>query len=573
MPMKRFELLQEAGIIKDDKRPEDVHLPNTMSVSRKFVILGVMAFGQFMALLDIQIVAASMNDIQAGLSAGPDEISWVQTAYLMAELVMIPFSGFLALALSTRWLFALSAGLFTLFSALCGLAWDIQSIVLFRALQGFTGGAMVPTVYATGFTLFTGRKRAIIPPVLAVVATLAPTLGPTVGGWITDILGWRWIFYINVLPGIAIAASSFMLVRIDRPRLAMLRSIDYAHLAAMAIWLGCLQYVLEEGPRHDWFSDPDIARASWISFVAFLLFLERSFLSTAPIVSLAPFRHRTFTLACVFNLIIGFGLYAAIYLVPLFLGRVRGFSSVQIGTTVFVVGIAMICGAPVVSALYRRVDPRLIITAGFVLYGIALWMLSAMGPEWGFWELFWPHALRGFSILLCIAPAVDMALAGFTRGELSYASGLFNLTRNLGGAIGIAVANTWLQDFTRIHALRLNEALGQGTRVASEFISAIRDGIASISNDAHHALQLAQGELWKELNRQAQTQAFGDVFLLMAWIFGAALILVPFCSVSPKSLQAEPSLPSKNRMNGLWARGNPLKTFTPTPQQNESGNV
>ena len=511
--------------------------PPEPTARRKYLILGVMAFGQFMALLDIQIVAASLNDIQAGLSAGPDEISWVQTAYLMAELVMIPFSGFLALALSSRWLFALSAGLFTLFSALCGAAWDIHSIVIFRALQGFSGGAMVPTAFATGYTIFTGRQRAMIPAILAIVATLAPTLGPTVGGWITDLLGWRWIFYINVPAGIIIAASSIILVKIDRPYLARLRHIDWAHLVAMAICLGCLQYVLEDGLRHDWFADPNIAIASWISLVALLLFIERSFFSKAPIISLAPFRHRTFTLACVFNLIIGFGLYAAIYLVPVFLGRVRGFSSLQIGTTVFVTGVAMICGAPVASVLFRRADPRFVIAAGFAFYGTALWMFSAMGPEWGFWELFWPHALRGFSILLCIAPAVDMALADFSAEELGNASGLFNLMRNLGGAVGIAVANTWLQDFTRIHGLRLSEALGQNAGAASAYIGSMVERMAAISADPHHSLKVVQGEVSKELGRQALTLAFGDVFILMAWVFAGALILIPFCRLSPKQRQ------------------------------------
>src|SRR5580700_296640 len=164
--------------------------PGALPDGRKYLIFAVMAFGQFMALIDIQIVSASLNNVQAGLSAGPDEISWIQTGYLMAELVMIPFSAFLAQALSTQWLFALSAGLFTLASALCGLAWDIQSMIAFRILQGFVGGAMVPTVFATGFSLFSGKQRAMIPAILGMVSVLAPTLGPTAGAWLTDAVGW-----------------------------------------------------------------------------------------------------------------------------------------------------------------------------------------------------------------------------------------------------------------------------------------------------------------------------------------------------------------------------------------------
>ena len=230
--------------------------PSTFSTPRKFLIFGVMAFGLFMALIDIQIVAASLNDVQAGLSAGPDEISWIQTGYLMAELVMIPFSGFLAQALSTRWLFTLSAALFTLSSALCGAAWDIQSMILFRVIQGFVGGAMVPTAFAVGFSMFSGKQRALIPAILGMVGVLAPTLGPTVGGWLTEAVGWRSIFYVNIVPGVATAVLAWRLVRVDRPDLKMLRHIDYAHLGAMAVFLGGLEFVLEEGPRHDWFGDP-----------------------------------------------------------------------------------------------------------------------------------------------------------------------------------------------------------------------------------------------------------------------------------------------------------------------------
>src|SRR6201999_2114250 len=209
--------------------------PADLPIARKYLIFAVMAFGQFMALIDIQIVAASLNDVQSGLSAGPDEISWIQTGYLMAELVMIPFSAFLAQAMSTRILFALSAGLFTIASALCGLSWDIQSMVLFRVIQGFVGGAMVPTVFATGYALFQGPQRALIPAILGSVSVLAPTLGPTVGGFLTDAAGWRWIFYINVAPGIAVTILSLLLIKVDRPNFAMLRKIDYAHLVSMAV--------------------------------------------------------------------------------------------------------------------------------------------------------------------------------------------------------------------------------------------------------------------------------------------------------------------------------------------------
>jgi DHA2 family multidrug resistance protein len=520
----------------------DVADPEALPNGRKYLIFAVMAFGQFMALIDIQIVAASLNEVQAGLSAGPDEISWVQTGYLMAELVMIPFAAFLAQALSTRWLFALSAGLFTIASALCGMAWDIGSMIGFRVLQGFVGGAMVPTVFATGYALFSGAQRAMIPAILGMVSVLAPTLGPTVGGWLTDAVGWRSIFYVNIAPGAAVTLLSILLIRVDRPNLSMLRKIDYAHLASMAVFLGGLEYVLEEGPKHDWLNDPAIATGAWLAFVGLLLFLERSFRSGAPIVRLTAFLRPTFAFACVFNLVIGFGLYSATYLIPVFLGRVRGYNSAQIGTTVFVTGIAQILSVAIAARLSQRADPRAVIVVGLTLFAASLWAASAVTVDWGFAALLAPQALRGFAIMLCIVPSVGLALNGLAGPELRYASGLFNLMRNLGGAIGIAVVNTWLADETRIQAARMGESLGENARSAPDFVGRIAAGLGGHA-DPNEALLTAQGLFARVVGRYALTSAFEDVFRLMAWLFLAALILVPFCrpisNLSPAAARAE----------------------------------
>jgi MFS transporter, DHA2 family, multidrug resistance protein len=503
--------------------------PSTLPTPTKFLIFTVMAFGMFMALIDIQIVAASLNDVQAGLSAGPDEISWIQTGYLMAELVMIPFSAFLAQALSTRWLFALSAGLFTVSSALCGAAWDIQSMILFRVIQGFVGGAMVPTVFATGYALFTGKQRALIPAILGSVSVLAPTLGPTVGGWLTDAVGWRSIFYVNIVPGLIVTVLAIRLIKVDRPNLSMLRQIDYAHLLAMAVFLGGVEYVLEEGPRHDWLNEPSIAVAAWIALVAFALFLERSFRSGGPIVRLTPFRKPTFAFACLFNLVLGFGIYSSTYLVPVFLGRVRGYDSLQIGTTVVVTGLAQIMSVVIAARLSQKLDMRIMITAGLSLFAASLWLTSHITPDWGFGALLAPQILRGFATMLCIVPAVQMALFGFEGAELRYASGLFNLMRNLGGAIGIAVVNTWLQDGARLQTARFGEALGENARSAPDFLTAFASAFARVTSDSAGAVALARGEFARLVGRYALTQAFDEVFRTMAWMFLIALVMVPFC--------------------------------------------
>jgi len=507
--------------------------PGALPTPTKFLIFAVMAFGQFMALIDIQIVAASLNDVQAGLSAGPDEISWVQTGYLMAELVMIPFAAFLAQSLSTRWLFALSAGLFTISSALCGMAWDIDSMILFRVLQGFTGGAMVPTVFATGFAMFSGPQRAMIPAILGMVSVLAPTLGPTVGGWLTEAVGWRSIFYINIVPGALVTILAINVIKVDRPNLSMLKTIDYSHLAAMAVFLGGLEYVLEEGPRKQWFEDTGIALVAWVTVVALGLFIERSLRSGGPVVKLSPFRKPTFAFACLFNLVIGFGLYSSTYLIPVFLGRVRGYDSLEIGTTVFVTGIAQILSTVIAARLSTKLDPRITVSAGLTLFAAALWLTSHMTSEWGFSALLAPQALRGFAIMLCIVPSVTLALGGFEMAELRYASGLFNLMRNLGGAIGIAVVNTWLGDNARIHVARFGEALGEAGRSGNAALGALAARIAERTPDAAQAALLLQGELAKVVGREALTLAFNDVFRVMAGLFLLALVMAPFCKPPP----------------------------------------
>lgn len=500
-----------------------------MSRRGKLFIFSVMAFGQFMALIDIQIVAASLNEIQAGLSAAPDEISWVQTAYLMAEIVMIPFAGFLARALSTRWLFALSAGLFTLASALCGLAWNIESMIAFRAFQGFVGGAMVPTVWATGFVLFTGKDRALASTILGVVTMLAPTLGPTVGGWITDAISWRWIFYINIAPGLAVTVLAAWLIRVDEAQPQLLRRFDWVHLASMAACLGGLEYVLEEGPRKGWLEDPGIAVTAWVASVAFVLFVERSLRSLAPVVRLGPLARPSFVFASLFSLVVSAGIFAATYLVPVFLGRVRGYSSFEIGTTVFVTGLGMIVSAPLTMRLIAILDPRWVMALGLAIFSASLWMFSDIGTQWGFHEFFWPHVLRGLAGMLCVVPAANIAMAALEGEELRHASGLFNLMRNLGGAIGIAVVNTWLQEDTRLHLARFGEALGAQGAQARETLAALTQHLLQFSRDPVHALLAAQAEFGRVVQMHSSTLAFDDSFRLMTWIFLCTFVLLPGC--------------------------------------------
>src|SRR4029078_4268777 len=269
--------------------PSDVP-PGTMAwigvTPRQLAGFLAMVFGMFMAILDIQIVSASLTEIQAGLSASTDEIAWVQTSYLIAEVVMIPLSGFLARALSTRVLFFSAAVGFTAASALCATATSIDQMIAYRALQGFIGGGMSPSVFAVAFSLFPRSKQAIVSRIIGLVATLAPTIGPTVGGYLTDTYSWHWLFLINVGPGIAVATAVFFLVDFDKPDYSLLGRFDFVGLGAMALFLGSLEYVLEEGPRYDWFDDQTISLLAVLAVVGAIVFFWRALAGQEPIVAL-----------------------------------------------------------------------------------------------------------------------------------------------------------------------------------------------------------------------------------------------------------------------------------------------
>ena len=217
----------------------------------------VMCVGMFIALLDIQIVASSLQDIGGGLSAAQDQIGWVQTSYLVAEIIVIPLSGWLTRVFSTRWLFTFSAAGFTLASMLCGFAWSIESMIVFRALQGLLGASMIPTVFTSSFHYFQGPRRVYAAAVVGSIASIAPTLGPVIGGWITDTLNWHWLFYVNVIPGTIITILVALLVKIDKADPSLLKGADYIGMVLMAVSLGTAEYVLEEGTRWNWFDDAD----------------------------------------------------------------------------------------------------------------------------------------------------------------------------------------------------------------------------------------------------------------------------------------------------------------------------
>jgi DHA2 family multidrug resistance protein len=488
----------------------------------------VMCVGMFMALLDIQIVASSLQNIGGGLSAAQDEISWVQTAYLIAEITMIPLSGWLTRVFSTRWLFTVSAAGFTLSSLLCGLAWNIDSMIVFRAIQGLLGASMIPTVFTSSFHYFEGQRRVYSAAVIGTIASIAPTLGPVIGGWITDTLNWHWLFYINLVPGIAITASIPFLVRIDKPDLSLLRGADYPGIVLMAIGLGTLEYVLEEGTRWNWFSDQKIVTCAWIAGIALTLFIARSLTFHNPVVDLRAFTNRNFALGCILSFITGIGIFTTTYLTPLFLGYVRGYSAWQTGLAIFSTGVASLVGTPVFILLSHKFDPRRLMMFGMACFGLSMWSFSFITSQWSAAELLVPQILRGFPQVFAVAPSVNLGLGSLPPERLKYASGLFNMMRNLGGAFGIAGAAAILNDQTNAHFVTIAGRLTPANGAMTRLVDATAQRYAAQPNGALLGHAAAIKQLWQLAYREASTLAYADAFRAIMLAFVVATILVLF---------------------------------------------
>lgn len=480
-----------------------------------------MCTGMFAAILDVQIVATSLPDIQSALQVNPDQMSWVQTAYLIAEVVAIPLTGLLMRVMTMRWLFVGGMVLFTLASIGCAASGGFGVLLAWRVLQGASGGTLIPVVFSAVFLLFPVARQGLATTVAGVLAVLAPTVGPIVGGWITQTYSWHWLFLINVLPGLLAATVAALVLPRVRPQFFLLRSIDLDAIGMLALGLATLEIAMKQAPERGWTSGLVLGLLA-LAVVSMAGFVRRSLGSAHPVMDLRAFGDRTFAVGCLLSFVLGIGLFGSVYLMPVFLAFVRGQNALQIGTVMLVTGLAQLSMAPVAVALERRLDARLLTAAGFGLFALGLGQSAFQTPQSDYAQMFWPQVTRGLAIMFCLLPPTRMALGRLAPDKVPDASGLFNLMRNLGGAIGLALIDTVIYTRAASHGADLMTRLQAGDPAAARFVGLTADAVAQAALSPALQVQLAP-----MLHKAAMTMAINDAWAMIAVLTVAALALLP----------------------------------------------
>lgn len=510
--------------------PAPAAAPATPAVSAKTWIAVIGAtLGAFMAVLNIQIVNASLADIQGAIGAGIDDGGWISTSYLIAEIVVIPLSGWLAQVFSIRIYLLTNAVLFLLLSAACALAQDLPQMIVLRAVQGFTGGVLIPMAFTLIITLLPRAKQPVGLALFALSATFAPAIGPTIGGYLTENFGWQYIFYVNLVPGAIMVGMLWYALDPKPMKLSLLREGDWAGIITMAIGLSALQTVLEEGNKDDWLGSPFIVKLSVIAAVALTAFLIIELTVKKPLLNLRLLVRRNFGFGMLANFLLGIALYGSVFILPQYLARIQGYNSEQIGMVLAWTGLPQLLLIPLVPRLMQKFDARIIIGVGFVLFAGSNFMNIFMTSDYAADQLLWPNVVRAIGQALVMAPLSAVATAGIEAENAGSASGLFNMMRNLGGAVGIALLQTVLTKREQYHSNVLMQSVSvfeQATRTRLEQLTQyfVNHGVIDRA-DASHRAYVAIGHI---VQKQAYIFAFSDTFYLLGIALIVALIAVFF---------------------------------------------
>ena len=490
------------------------------------IALAVM-LATFMEVLDTSIAAVALPYIAGSLSASNDEATWVLTSYLVANAIVLPASSWFSLRFGRKRFLLFCIALFTASSFVCGAATSLGMILISRALQGAGGGALQPLSQAILLETFPPQKRGMAMAVFALGVVVAPVLGPTLGGWLTDTYSWRWAFYINIPVG---AFAVFMISRYveDPPYIkdAQPGKFDGVGLGLLAVWLGCLQIILDKGQEDDWFGATWIRWATAILIVSFVAFLMRAFRHDQPLVDLRVFRHRNFAIGCVLIALFGAAIYGLVTMLPLFYQELMGYTALAAGWAVSPRGVGAILAMPMIGYLTAKIDNRYLIAFGFCLFGITSLWFSRINLSIGQWSFLWAITLSGFASGCVFVPLSTTTMAFLKNEEIGNASGLYNLLRNIGGSIGISIVNTIVARHEQLHRNTLAASLTSGRVEVQGAIAGIEQYLGAQGASPTLATQQAYGLLEHSLRAQSRLLSYVDDFRYMALVCFACVPIV-----------------------------------------------
>lgn len=474
--------------------------------------------GAFMAVLDIQITNSSLKDIQGALSATLEEGSWISTSYLVAEIIMIPLTAWLVQLLSARRLAVWVSLGFLASSLLCSMAWSLESMIVFRAMQGFCGGALIPLAFTLTLIKLPEHHRAKGMALFALTATFAPSIGPTLGGWLTENFGWEYIFYINIPPGLLMIAGLMYGLEKKAPHWELLKSTDYAGILTLGMGLGCLQVFLEEGHRKDWLESNLISGLGSIAAISLVLFVILQISRPNPLINLGVLRERNFGLSSISSIGLGMGLYGSIYVLPLYLAQIQGYNALQIGEVIMWMGVPQLLIIPLVPLIMKKVSPKWLCAIGFGLFGAASFASGVLNPDFAGEQFNHIQIIRALGQPLVMVTISLIATAYVMPQDAGSASSLFNILRNLGGAIGIALLATLLDSRAKVYFDYLRESLVPSNPQVAERLALLTE---KLGNE-----QAALAKLSEITHQQAAIMAYNDAFHSIGIALGISMLAV-----------------------------------------------
>lgn len=504
--------------------------PTAEPTRRDWIAVMSVMLGAFMAVLDIQITNSSLKDIQGALSATLEEGSWISTSYLVAEIIMIPLTAWLVQLLSARRLAVWVSAGFLVSSLLCSMAWNLESMILFRALQGFTGGALIPLAFTLTLIKLPEHHRAKGMAMFAMTATFAPSIGPTLGGWLTENWGWEYIFYINIPPGLVMIAGLMYGLEKKEAHWELLKSTDYAGIVTLGVGLGCLQVFLEEGHRKDWLESNLIVALGSIALVSLITFVILQFSKAQPLINLRILGNRNFGLSSIASLGMGVGLYGSIYLLPLYLAQIQGYNALQIGEVIMWMGVPQLFLIPLVPQLMKVIPPKLLCALGFCLFGVASFGSGVLNPDFAGEQFNHIQIIRALGQPMIMVTISLIATAYIQQQDAGSASSLFNILRNLGGAIGIALLATLLDARTKVYFDYLREAIVPNNPQVAERLAQLAE---RLGND-----NAALGKLSEITHQQALIMAYNDAFHFVGIGLAVSMVAVLLTRKLPAGLKA-----------------------------------